>query len=69
MDVDGSTVEAEVGIGPNDAGGFGLEVTLRVELGGIDQASAERLVEAAHGVCPYSKATSGNIDVTLSAKV
>jgi Ohr subfamily peroxiredoxin len=60
-----SAVTAEVGIGPNDAGGFGLEVTLHIELGGIDQATAEALVEAAHGVCPYSNATRGNIPVTL----
>ena len=60
-----SAVTAEVGIGPSDSGGFGLEVTLRVELGGIDDASAEKLVEAAHGVCPYSNATRGNIPVTL----
>jgi osmotically inducible protein OsmC len=60
-----SAVTAEVGIGPNDAGGFGLEVTLHVELGGIDQDTAERLVEGAHQVCPYSNATRGNIPVTL----
>ncbi len=41
-----SAVTADVGIGPNDAGGFGLEITLSVELGGIDQAAAEQLVEA-----------------------
>ena len=60
-----SAVTAEVGIGPDDAGGFALEVTLRVELGGIDQATAEQLVEAAHQVCPYSRATRGNVPVTL----
>ena len=60
-----SAVTAEVGIGPDDAGGFALEVTLRVELGGIDQAAAEQLVEAAHQVCPYSNATRGNVPVTL----
>ena len=60
-----SAVTAEVGIGPNDAGGFALEVTLSVELGGIEQAAAEQLVEAAHQVCPYSNATRGNIPVTL----
>ena len=36
-----------------------------VELGGIDQAAAEQLVEAAHQVCPYSNATRGNVPVTL----
>ncbi|MBT0993438.1 organic hydroperoxide resistance protein [Cellulomonas sp. DKR-3] len=60
-----SAVTAEVGIGPRAEGGFGLEVTLRVELGGIDQAAAEELVEAAHQVCPYSNATRGNVPVTL----
>ena len=60
-----SAVTAEVGIGPTCTGGFGLEVTLRVELGGIDQAAAEELVEAAHQVCPYSNATRGNVPVTL----
>ena len=60
-----SAVTAEVGIGPNGAGGFGLEVTLHVELGGIGQAAAEQLVEAAHQVCPYSNATRGNVPVTL----
>jgi lipoyl-dependent peroxiredoxin len=60
-----SAVTAEVGIGLNDAGGYGLEVKLDVELGGIEQAAAERLVEAAHQMCPYSNATRGNVPVTL----
>jgi len=60
-----SAVTAEVGIGPAERGAFGLEVTLRVELGGVDQPTAERLVEAAHQVCPYSNATRGNVPVTL----
>ncbi|SEP26064.1 organic hydroperoxide resistance protein [Trujillonella endophytica] len=64
-----SAVTAEVGIGSNDAGGFGLSVALEVELGGIDQAAADELVEAAHQVCPYSNATRGNVPVTLSATV
>ena len=64
-----SAVTAEVGIGSNDAGGFGLAVALEVELGGIDQAAADDLVEAAHQVCPYSNATRGNVPVTLTATV
>ena len=64
-----SAVTAEVGIGANDAGGFGLTVALEVELGGIDQAAADDLVEAAHQVCPYSNATRGNIPVTLGTTV
>ena len=66
----GSAVTADVGIGPDDAGGFGLEITLHVELGGgIEQAAAEALVEAAHQVCPYSNATRGNVPVTLETTV
>lgn len=62
-----ASVSAAVGIGPRDDGtGFGLEVALTVALPGIDRAKAEDLVQKAHIVCPYSHATRGNIDVTLS---
>lgn len=64
-----SAVTADVGIGPDDAGGFGLEIALSVELAGIEQAAAEQLVEAAHQVCPYSNATRGNVPVTLETTV
>ena len=67
VDVDGSTVEAEVGIGPNDGGGFGLQVALTASLPNVDQDAADRIVAAAHQVCPYSNATRGNIDVTVRA--
>ena len=67
--VSDSSVSAEVGIGPNDAGGFALEVALHVELSGVDQATADDLVAAAHQVCPYSNATRGNIEVTLDTTV
>jgi len=69
LPISDSSVTAEVGIGPDGAGGFGLEVTLHVELGGIGQAEAEQLVEAAHQVCPYSNATRGNVPVTLETTV
>jgi Ohr subfamily peroxiredoxin len=64
-----SSVSAEVGIGPNDTGGFALSVALHVELGGVDQATADELVQAAHQMCPYSNATRGNIPVTVDATV
>ncbi|TVT46223.1 organic hydroperoxide resistance protein [Amycolatopsis rhizosphaerae] len=64
-----SAVSAEVGIGPNDAGGFALTVALQVEFSGIDQQTADELVQAAHQVCPYSNATRGNIPVTVEAVV
>jgi osmotically inducible protein OsmC len=61
-----ATVTAHVGIGPRAAGGFGLDIALEVALPGLDRAAAEDLVAKAHQVCPYSNATRGNVDVTLS---
>jgi Ohr subfamily peroxiredoxin len=60
-----SSVGALVGIGPNDAGGFGLQVTLEVVIPDLPHEQAVGLVEQAHQVCPYSNATRGNIEVTL----
>ncbi|KUP94951.1 organic hydroperoxide resistance protein [Tritonibacter horizontis] len=61
---DDVSVEAAVGIGPRDEGGFGLTVNLKVSLPGVDKAAAERLTEAGHKICPYSNAVRGNVDVT-----
>jgi lipoyl-dependent peroxiredoxin len=66
VDADESAVTARVGIGANDAGGFGLTVELEAELPGVDRDTAEALVARAHEVCPYSNATRGNVDVALS---
>ena len=60
-----ASVKAEVGIGPNDKGGFGIAVTLNIALPGMDKAAAQTLVDKAHEVCPYSNATRGNVDVKL----
>ena len=60
-----TSIEAHVGIG-QIPGGFGIEVELRISIPGMDRAQAEALVEKAHHVCPYSNATRGNIDVTLT---
>jgi lipoyl-dependent peroxiredoxin len=65
VDVSDAAVTAEVGIGKQGEG-FGLKVTLRVELpGSVDEVTGRKLVEQAHQVCPYSNATRGNIDVDL----
>jgi osmotically inducible protein OsmC len=61
-----TTVAASVGIGPREAGGFGLEVALTITLPGLDRMAAEALVEKAHQVCPYSNATRNNIEVKLA---
>lgn len=65
-DISGSTVTAQVGIGKTEAGGFGLEVELVTAIPNVDRATAEELVAKAHEVCPYSNATRGNIDVTIT---
>ncbi|MFD7875915.1 organic hydroperoxide resistance protein [Streptomyces sp. NPDC059766] len=65
VDVSDAAVTGEVGIGKQGVG-FGLKVTLRIELPeGVDESTGRKLVEQAHEVCPYSNATRGNIDVTL----
>jgi Ohr subfamily peroxiredoxin len=61
-----ATVTATVGIGPRSEGGFGITADLKVNLPGLGRADAERLIHAAHQVCPYSNATRGNVDVGLS---
>jgi Ohr subfamily peroxiredoxin len=63
-DVDGSTVTAQVGIGP-DGQSFGLAVTLLVHLPNVSAEKAQELADAAHQVCPYSNATRGNITVDV----
>ncbi|MDG0802502.1 organic hydroperoxide resistance protein [Pectobacterium polaris] len=60
-----TTVNGSVGIGAIPTG-FGIEVELKISLPGLDRAVAEDLVQKAHIVCPYSNATRGNIDVTLT---
>jgi lipoyl-dependent peroxiredoxin len=59
-----STVTAQVGIGP-ESGGFGLVVTLVIHVPGLEQAQTRELAEAAHLLCPYSRAVRGNISVEL----
>jgi len=60
-----TSIKADVGIGPIPAG-FGIQVALTVTVPGMERANAEKIVEAAHQVCPYSNATRGNIEVTLT---
>jgi Ohr subfamily peroxiredoxin len=64
-DISGSTVTARVGLGRTRDGGFGLTVELTASLPGQDRETALQLVKEAHRVCPYSRATEGNIEVTL----
>jgi Ohr subfamily peroxiredoxin len=60
-----TSITGRVGIGPI-ANGFGIQAELQVSIPGMPRDSAEALVAQAHQVCPYSNATRGNIDVTLT---
>ena len=60
-----TSINATVGIGQIPAG-FGIEVQLEVSIPDMERAAAQALVDKAHAVCPYSNATRGNIDVTIS---
>ena len=66
VDTSNSTVIANVSFGPSEDGGFGLAVELEVDIPGVEAVQAQELVELAHEFCPYSKATRGNIEVTLT---
>lgn len=69
MSVEVPTIHLTVGIGRNNEAGFALAVDIVAVFRGIDQATADTLVKEAHQVCPYSNATRGNIEVSVSAKV
>jgi Ohr subfamily peroxiredoxin len=66
LDLSGSHVTARVGIGTLRSGGLGLAAGLELNAPLISRADAVWLMERAHESCPYSRATRGNIDVTLS---
>jgi Ohr subfamily peroxiredoxin len=66
LDVTGTEVSASVGLGMNAEGGFNIAVELDVHAPALDRAAAEALVAKAHAVCPYSNATRGNVEVTLT---
>lgn len=59
---EGIAVDAEIDLNSDD-GSFFLRARLNVSVPGVDRAVARELIDAAHGICPYSKATHGNIDV------
>jgi Ohr subfamily peroxiredoxin len=66
LDPSGSRVTARVGIGPVSSGGFGLAAALDLDAPHISDEDAAALMQRAHEACPYSRATRGNIDVTLT---
>jgi osmotically inducible protein OsmC len=60
-----TSITGRVGIGPIP-NGFGIQAELKISIPGMPREEAEALVQKAHIVCPYSNATRGNIDVTLT---
>ena len=60
-----TAIDAEVDLGPSGEA-YGIAARLSVSLPGLERQLAEQLVEAAHAVCPYSRATAGNIDVAIT---
>jgi lipoyl-dependent peroxiredoxin len=60
-----ASITGNVGIGPIPTG-FALAVQLDISLPGLPRETAQKLVEQAHQVCPYSNATRGNVEVTLN---
>lgn len=61
-----ATVTATIGFGPRSEGGYGITADLKISMPGVDREAGERLIHAAHAVCPYSNATRGNVDVGLT---
>lgn len=61
-----ATVTAEIGFGQRSEGGYGITANLTATLPGVDREAGEKLMAAAHEVCPYSNATRGNLDVGLT---
>jgi osmotically inducible protein OsmC len=66
IDASDSRIHSRVGIGPTGHGGFGLEVALDLHAPHVSASEAAELMARAHELCPYSNATRGNIDVTLT---
>ena len=65
----GLAIDADVSLGKDAQDHFRLGVVFNIALPGMDKAAAEALVAKAHEVCPYSRATRGNIDVTFHVNV
>ena len=66
IDASTSSVTVEIGVGPDAEGNYGLGARIAVALPGLDQEKARHLVDAAHQLCPYSRATRGNIEVEVA---
>ncbi|KMK65673.1 organic hydroperoxide resistance protein [Puniceibacterium sp. IMCC21224] len=61
---DDASVNVQVGIGPREDMGFGLDIQIKVSLPGVDEATAKDLIDGGHGVCPYSNAITKGLTIT-----
>ena len=66
LDVSRARVNVKVGIG-RDATSYALKVDIALAIPGLDEAQVKEVLAAAHEICPYSKATRGNVPVSLTA--
>ena len=67
VDVSGATAEVHISFNKESKTSFALSAELHVHIPGLDKTQAQRMADAAHKGCPYSKATRGNIDVKVVA--
>ena len=65
----GSTVNATIGFGPREEGGFGITAALDIYLPGLAKADADKLAEFTHGICPYSNAIKASVDIKTTTRV
>ena len=65
---EGTTVTAEIGIGPRSEGGFGITAALDVYLPGMAEAEAHKLTEVTHTICPYSNAIKASVPVATTTR-
>ena len=65
---EGSTVTADIGIGPRSEGGFGITAALEVYLPGMEESEAHKLTETTHNICPYSNAIKASVDIKTTTR-
>lgn len=69
LNIPAPSVRLTVGMDKDDSGNYFLRAEIVAIITGVDQAAADEIVKEAHNVCPYSRATRGNIDVMISAEI
>ena len=67
IDTSGASTDVKVGFGP-EGESFAITVDITVSIPGVDDGTAQKLVDMTHEVCPYSKATRGNVPVTVTGQ-